>query len=263
MKKVMRAAILGVMACAFVATPVMGGLLGTANVGEVSVSAGTTMTIHSSGYSGGVWVGVYNLNVTGSTYGPLRTGTVASFCIDVWDVSPGNPSNPPQYQVKTLDETPDAQAGPMGNVRAGYLASLLNKYWTPDYLYSTTSNVALRAAALQAAVWEIVDEGNTSGGTVDVLPTNWGSVASGSGNFYIGNADVAAEADKLLDDVKNHPGMTSFGNYVGLTSHVSTENNPLGQWQDYVVCAPVPLPGSVLLGVFAVGLAGRKLRKFV
>ncbi len=30
---------------------------------------------------------------------------------------------------------------------------------------------------------------------------------------------------------------------------------------DYVV--PVPLPASILLGVFAVGLAGRKLRKFV
>jgi hypothetical protein len=257
MKSVTRTVIVAAIACAFVATPTIGGLLGTANVGEVSVNPGMTMRIDSSGYDGEVWVGVYNLNITNSNYAPLPTGTVASFCIDVWDVSPGNPSNPPQYQVRTLEETPDAQAGPMGDIRAGYLATLLNKYGNSTYVNDNT-----RAAALQAAVWEIADEGNTSGGTEDDLPANWGSVASGSGNFYIGNADVAALADQWLADVKGL-GTSSFGNYVGLTSHVSTETNPLGKWQDYVVCAPVPLPGSVLLGVFAVGLVGRKLRKFV
>jgi hypothetical protein len=41
----------------------------------------------------------------------------------------------------------------------------------------------------------------------------------------------------------------------------------LGGWNgvgiDDVKYALVPLPASILLGVFAVGLVGRKLRKFV
>lgn len=249
----MKIRILVAVTCAFVAAPAMAGWLGTATVHEAGVSPGLIMDVRSSGYSGGAWVGVYNLHVAGATYAPeyLNKDGLASFCIDIHDFSVATPT---PYGIETLDKTPDSAAGPMGTIRAGYLATLLNKYWTPGL-------TDIQAAALQAAVWEIVDEGNIGDGKPNDLPDYWGNVLNDDlatrGNFYVGRDDVATLANSWLSVVKGLGQTLDFTNYVGLTSPVPGT----GQYQDYVV--RVPLPASVLLVVFAVGVAGRKLRKFV
>jgi len=251
---------------AFVAAPAMADHLGTVNLRELSVSPGTTMTVNSSGYDGGAWVGVYNIQLSGvagvpAYMNPYLTGNVQSFCIDLWDNSyTGTPGHP--YDVHTLNQTPDPMEAPggvgMGAARAGYLATLLDKYWVANL----TSN---EAAALQTAVWEIVDEART----VAPDPTTWnarndtaGGTLPAIGNFYISNDTIANRANQMLAFVAG-AGMSPYGSYVGLWDHSIDETGPYGglsQWQDYVV--RVPVPGAVLLGMLGLGVAGLKLRKF-
>ena len=164
--------------CAFLTAPAMADLLGTVNVHELNTNPGVTAGITSTGFKSGpaVYIGVYNLQLTGVAGVPARmtpylNGNVQSFCIDLWDLSA--PSTAP-YLVKTLDEVPDAQEAPgndgMGPVKAGYLATLLNKYWVGGL----SNN---EAAALQSAVWEIVDEDRSNPGNPNTGAWNTSSIS--------------------------------------------------------------------------------------
>jgi len=237
--------------CAFLAATAMADHLGTVNLRELSVNPGLVLTVGSSGYNGGAWVGVYNLNLSGvagvpAYMNPYLTGNVQSFCIDLWDNS--WTGSPIPYDVHTLDQTPDPMEAPgfagMGAARAGYIATLLDTYWVPNL----TNN---EAAALQAAVWEIVDEARLAAPNPAIWNTTWGN-----GNFYVNDNTVANRANVMLASVAN---MSPYDNYVGLWNHSGDEQFPLGMWQDYVV--RVPVPGAVLLGMLGFCVAGLKLRK--
>ena len=268
--------------CAFVAAPVMADPYGTVKLDEISVSPQKVMTIWSSSFTNGInaYVGQYNLTLKDSTVPAgalphggehLLNGRVASFCIDVWDYSP---TTFVQYDVVALDGAPDPQAGPMGTNRAQYLARLLNTYWDENNWSSDASrtfNIGAGnhvfaadqvAAAVQSAVWEIVDEGNTANGDADPLPSYWDTLKTSAnrGNFYVSNYDVAKIANVMLDNVLSHGG-SDFGYYVALSN--DDDQNPCGgyHYQDYVV--RVPVPGAVLLSFLGLSAAGLKLRRFV
>ncbi len=196
--------------------------------------------------------GLYELNIQSPGYGGVLVGDLDALCIDIWDNST---SSYHEYQVLPLDEAPDPGAGPMGPVRASYLASLLNNEWK-------TGLTPIEKSALQAAVWEVVDEGRqriwpdgTTSSNPDPVRENF-NVSTGT--FQVaGDADVVKIANEMLARIA--AGGASFANYLAVSD--STVPGVLGRYQDYVV--RVPLPGSILLGAFAVSLAGRKLRKFV
>jgi hypothetical protein len=265
--------------CAFVATPVMAAPYGTVKLDEVSVSPQTIMTIWGSSFPSGinVYVGQYNLTLKDSTvpagalpFGgeDMLNGRVGSFCIDIWDYSP---STFVSYDVVALDGAPDPQAGPMGTDRARYLATLLNTYWDWSTPASRTFNIGSGdqlfstdrvAAAVQTAVWEIVDEGNTANGDVDLpLPDYWDTLrtSANKGNFYVSNDTIAKIANVMLRNVRAE-GESDFGGYVALSNHDVPETRGGGYYQDYVV--RVPVPGAVLLGFLGLSAAGLKLRRF-
>jgi hypothetical protein len=267
--------------CALVAVPALAAPYGTIQADEVGVNPQMTMTIWGSSFPSGVgvYVGQYNLTLKDSTvpagvlpYGGenLLNGRVGSFCIDIWDYSP---TTFVSYDVVALNGAPDPQAGPMGTERAGYLATLLNTYWDQDNWSSAASRTfnigsgnqvfaaSQVAAAVQTAVWEIVDEGNLANGLVDALPASWDTLrgSTDKGNFYVSNDTVAKIANVMLQNVREQ-GESDFGGYVALTNHATDELTGGGLYQDYVV--RVPLPGAVLLGFFGLGAAGLKLRRF-
>jgi len=243
------------------ATPVMADL--TVKYSGASPNLGVNVT--STGHDGTLVTGQYKIDIQGDTGDIIGApGIVDVFCIDVWDWAPMNPHS---YELKPLDQAPDTGAGPMGSVRAGYLATLLNTYWDEDDWNSDTSrtfdlgsgsavySANQVAAAAQAAVWEIVDEFNTdtTGWAGDVvLPSGWDV---GIGLFHISdNAIVRDIANVMLSNIVGI-GPSSFDNYRAVSNSTDASH-----YQDYVV--RVPVPGAVLLGMFGLGLAGLKLRKF-
>ena len=224
--------------CVFTASPLTADPFATVELMETSVDPGMVMTINSSGYDGSVFAGIYNLalqNATNTFNGSLD-GSVEAFCIDVWDFAPGTFQ---PYDMVSLVEAPDPLAGPMGPTKAAHLAQLLDNYWHGS-LDDTT------AAALQIAVWEVVDEASANSYNVS------------GGNFQAsGDLDVALLANTMLDSITTG---VAFTNYLALSNHETDAATGMGLYQDYVVKTPVP--SAVLLGMLGLGAAGVKLRKF-
>jgi hypothetical protein len=241
--------------CAFVAAPAVADPYGTVQVKYRNYTDSPVLyrettvydSIHMGTAVGRVVTGIYRLDM--QTYvdnggNPLNlsadeiamlSGKVDSFCTDIID----NPdkSNFRTYNVSPLEEIPDPVAGPMGDAKAIDAAELLYMNWT-------SSLDAAQAAAIQAALWEIVNEDS-------------GTYALGQGaafgNFQMwGNSSVVSAANLLLGNLTPDAQQVDYrGYFVGLTSP---------SYQDFVV--KVPLPGAVLLGILGLGVAGLKLRKF-
>jgi hypothetical protein len=221
---------------------------------------------HTSG--AGVYTGVYRLDIAGSGALGIDGDWVAAFCIDICEYSP---SSAMPYGTASLEDAPDPAAGPMGEDRARYLATLLDTYWTD---WADTGNAVAGAvgpftddqvaAALQLAVWEIVDEFNTNSIAVETIdPSKWTvtSLTASNGTTageqfratYSSISGVIDLANTMLHEVylKGLAGQFSgLGNYIALTN---------ADKQDYVV--HVPVPGAVLLGLLGLSAAGIRLRK--
>lgn len=256
----MKKTIFFTLLCVFTAPVAMADLL----VVETGGNPWTGVTVYSAlGYKGGVYAGVYQLTVTGSDSGaPGVTGAVDAFCIDIADFAPTSSVN---YTVKSLSESPDAVAGEMGEVRAKYLAKLLDTYWT-DWSDSgnsfsstgidgTYTKVEV-AAALQLAVWEVVDEFNTGAGVESITPTAWtvNSVTDRQFSASCSDTNVIALANGMLGYIDNF----TVEQLVGLGSYVALAG---GDYQDYVV--RVPVPAAALLGMLGLSAAGLRLRRRV
>ena len=250
----------------FSTAPAMADVYGTADVEFVGYVRGLqlnmSMTSQDGTTTGDKFAGLTSLDITNlSTTGLpsdsyLGLGAERAFCIDLFDGLPfvfdGVPGydKPHAYDVVSLDDAPDPKAVPsgstgMGSDRAAYIAELLNTH---------TYNTAQTAAAMQVAIWEIVDE-NYLGTT-----TNAWDVSYGSGDFYlnytpgVGSVEetVAGIANTWLDALPDTTPATSFSRYTALSHDGGKE------LQDFVV---VPVPAAVLLGVLGLGAVGLKLRR--
>jgi len=234
-----RAILLAALASLGLAAPAMADVLGTADYNELSVNPGKQTTVYGGAFSkgiGGVLTGIYNVQVYSSTY--LPSSLYKGFCIEM--VYSGYPTN---GQVRTLDEAPvpdygsgDEQAAPMGTARANLIRELWGRHYT-----ETLSN-ATNAAAMQAAVWELVYERSPNQawdvGQRDVNDkTNSFMIVVGSGD-----GGIITQANKWLGELD---GTGPMANLVALTSETK---------QDYVV--EIPAPGAILLGVMGLGLVG-------
>ena len=232
--------------------PAMADVYGTATVEYVGAIRGMTLQMTNTDTTTGVtwtddlYAGLLQLDITAlSLTGPdtipadsyLNLGYEQAFCIDLWDLAPTIPIS--GYAVKSLDEAPDPTAanpdGPMGPTKAAYIAELL---------INNTYNTAQDAAAVQVAIWEILEE---------EPGTTW-NVSNTYGDFYLGTGTnevaVATSANLMLTGITSG---LSFDRYTALS--LGAPKSP----QDYVV---IPTPAAILLGVLGLGAVGLKLRKF-
>jgi len=167
-------------------------LYGTAAVKYVGLIRGLTLDVTASGGSGSMDAGLASVNITNlSLTGPnsipsdsyLNLGYEQAFCIDLYDNKPYVAAG---YSVLSLDAAPDPIAAPvggMGSAKAGFIAELL---------MNNTYETATKAAAVQVAIWEILEE----------QVNNW-NVSNGQGNFYLGTGSdevaVAGLANTMLN----------------------------------------------------------------
>ena len=265
--------------CLVAAPPARADLYGTADVQYDQLVRGvgqlTSTFTDSIGTYHGVPltdVGLHNLNISnldlpgnGNTTSDgvtadadipsgsyLNAGYTLAFCVDLTDPMSRVFEN---YKVVSLNDTPDPTADPtfngvgngMGVVRAAYIAELLN---------TNTYATPYAAAAVQVAIWEIVDE-NFSGGA-----SSW-DVSNGQGDFYleytVGGGSIEETIAGLANTMLNGlpvltPSLSIADRYTALTNQF-----PNKQVQDYVV---VPAPAAVLLGILGLGVAGWRLRRF-
>jgi len=277
----MKKAICILVLSACIAAPVFGDLYGTADVqydqlirGVSQLTATFTDSFATHNAQPLTAVGLHNLNiinldlpgngnmtsdvvpVTADADIPsgsyLNAGYTQAFCVDLIDPKSLAFED---YKVVSLDDTPDPSADPtfnapvngMGAVRAAYIAELLN---------TNTYNTANDAAAVQVAIWEIVDENFSSG-------TNSWSVSKNQGDFYleytVGDGSIEETIAGLANTMLNNlppstPSSSITDPYTALTNRWAGK-----QVQDYVI---VPVPAAVLLGMLGLGAAGLKLRKF-
>ena len=250
--------------CSFVAaTAVAGPSYGTVRVRYMGLIRGMDLSMASSSSWGTVAdaedVGLQRLQFTDLNIGGPGTipipadsyfnlGYTEAFCIDLWDGYPIGPDAPYLYNVMSLDAAPDPYAVPtlngMGATKAGFIAELL---------INNTYETAAKAAAMQVAIWEVIDE-NYGGGT------NPWNVSAGQGNFYLdtvngthGEIAIAGLANTMLSNLTTG---LPFDRYTALSNGPGVKNV-----QDFVV---VPVPGAFLLSMLGVvGVARLKLRKNV
>lgn len=194
--------------------------------------AGTSMNIRSRGHDGGVYTGIYKITVNGENYD--------AFCIDIHDYAP---TTVEKYTVQLLENTPDPTAGPMGTTKATELTKLLSANWKGGM-------TSIEKAALQLAVWEVVDEYNGTYGN----PTEPYTYDLTSGDFYVhlGDKNITDQATLYLGTISSYDG--PMYNFVGLTN-----NDKANYYQDYVV--RIPAPGAILLGSIGTALVGYLRRK--
>jgi len=239
----MRRAIAASALCVFLAVPALADF----QVWKTSVDPSLLVDVVSSGYDGPALAGIYNLTIDGSA--ALDGTGVQAFCIDIWDAAPLRSDNA-LYNAVPLSQAPDPGAAPiggMGNVKAAHLVQLLDAWWGAP-LQASSPNV--QAAAIQVAVWEIVDE----------LAANSYNVTSGQ--FYAsGDAEAVALATTMLGSVDLSNSDVDLSGYLALTSTDGStgEYTGLGNYQDFVV--KVPVPAAFVLGLLGLGVAGTRLRK--
>jgi len=215
--------------------------------------------------SGASWsstsAGISQLNIKGSDAVSLgiKGNGVDALCIDIADSANTSFQS---YTAKSLAQAPDAWAGAMGATRAKNLAALLNTYWIDlsgsglnslTNISGTYSDTQV-ASALQLAVWEIVDEYNT---TDVIVPSGW-TLDDGQFRATCDSSTILNLADLMLGYVAAlNVESYNTSNYVALSNGTGGGTG----YQDYVV--RVPVPGAVLLGFLGLAAAGVRLRKRV
>ncbi len=234
MKKVMKALIRVVITCAFAVTPAF---------------AAMTVQVHQNSYSYGRG-GEFTAVVTGDPipYFGYSTSTSTSnsfetFCIEETEVFyPTPPYNVTYYVTlngKAVQGGTGSDAGDPLSVGAAYLYDKFATGTLTGYRYGgTATERRTDAGNLQTALWWLEDEVTLA----DPLANPF--------LHLLGNDLTALTAAKTNNEL-----------YPVKVMNLWINSNGTGYAQDMLV--RVPLPGSILLGVFAVGLAGRKLRKFV
>ncbi|MCZ2103294.1 MAG: hypothetical protein LC137_02845, partial [Burkholderiales bacterium] len=107
--------------------------------------------------------------------------------------------------------------------------------------YASAVNNAVTSAAMQLAIWEIVEDGsdyNLDTGSFNVISAG-----------TPGSQEAIDQAQTWLDYVKLNPTAWNEGYKI-----VKLTNTAEGRYQDLVTFIPTPLPGAALLFLSALGL---------
>jgi hypothetical protein len=187
--------------------------------------------------------GVFNFTRTGGTFtGTLLPNSPANkfigICLDLFEgISVGSTHT---WVVDDLENAP-IDVPPTLGARANDLRKLIGGALVGGLLSNASLLTADQAAALQLAVWEIVNE---TGGTYNV----------NSGVFNVGSRGTTttrAAANTLLAGLS---GYTAAKNLYALTN---------ATYQDFLVQTPIPaaawLLGSGLLGLFGISRRRRQV----
>jgi hypothetical protein len=210
--------------------------------------------VKPGGTVGGWSAGVYNLQVewNGGATAPSSGTATPSFCVDVTD------NSTPAWKVYTLVELAEApDGGPMGDARAKDITQLFRLAYDPTELgadwktkFDGDTTVDQYAAAVQGAVWEIINETGANGYRMglDTWTAN-------------GNAAIEAQAKEWLDLINTDNTDTSddLPVYDNLKVLVSSD------FQDFAVvrktAEPVPEPLTMASAFFAIGGLGAYIRR--
>jgi len=172
---------------------------------------------------GGTNAGQFNWTVVSNSGAPLGP-TFTAFCIELTQNVSTNQTY--FYNETSLHLAPDPDAlpfSPMGSLKAAQIARLITVYKA-----DVTGTAAQRAAAAQVAIWETVYDN---------------SATTTAGNFFIGDATIAAKADSYLTAQVS---ASETQDLYALTSDTA---------QDMLV----PAPGAAaLLGLGLVALGRRR-----
>jgi hypothetical protein len=184
-----------------------------------------------------------------------------TFCIDFDGAPPttGSPPNPYKLYVTDLEEAPMPTGdSEMGGVRANALAKLWGYVATtyggvqPDFDWSSESpSVAdglnpIQAAAMQAAIWEIVLEDLGSIGDVEN-----GAFGSDDWSFI---EEVVTEANGFLANAASWTGTSA---YLGALVAYDPDNDT----QELVGLFAGPVPEPTTAGLMLLGLLGLVARR--
>ena len=180
-----------------------------------------------------------------------------AFCVDLNQSVDNNVT----YTVVPPSQVPQPSTyynQPMGTLKAGLLAELLNRNW--DSL-----TTALDWQAMQLAVWEVVYEDYTSqtflaGVTLNVNGSQTTSrgrtYASGSAQALPG---IVTKANGYLNTITGTSAYPHKYSLIGLQAPIDKKGNP-NYYQDFVTVV-APVPGAAFLVGLGVGVIGWLRRK--
>lgn len=238
MKRIFAAAVLA--SAAFVATPAAASV----TISSISGNPGfqTGQVIYTPGGIGGsasttsanLYIG--RIRLAGIDNSSMAAVTFDAYCIDIFN----------RLQNGTFDlqafSLPDAVKQGQVETLLGYTATFIDNA-------ATTAQKKTISAAIQMAVWEIVNEAGTAGYSLDKglfqVGSSYGTVVS-SGSRTL--------AQDYLDDLPNWATPTGYG-FTMMTA-INPANN-----QRQVFLAAVPEPSAWALMILGFGLVGGALRK--
>ena len=165
------------------------------------------------------------------------------FCVQILE---STPSGVTQYDVKNIEEVPDAPPSPMGAARATLIQDLYARHYDA-VMSSTGSAKALKAAAFGLVIWEIVHQ--ASGGTTASTILASLNLTAGNTRFDGTSSSILTEASTMLNSLGDGGSFQQFGSgeLFGLTN---------GTYQDFLIVVPGPTGLAALVGI--VGLRRRR-----
>jgi hypothetical protein len=224
------------------------GTYGTVNMTYVNDGPAETASVFAPvslpGGSGPYYIGRSNFTINSFTNGvglshtnPLGSAgsSTTAYCVDLQTLIYGNTTA--TWDVELLDAAPTA--GPMGGTKANKVTDLLVKH------ESSVGSDAAKAAALQAAIWEVIYE-NTS--TYDVT----------SGGLYLSglSASAVSYANLWLSEPVTSD-YTTDKTYALL--QIGTQD--FGWILPGSRTPPVPEPITMFSAFMAIGSLGMYIRK--
>jgi hypothetical protein len=237
---------------------------------DYSLSSNYAVTLDLAGTSRSVYVDPFKIASTGLTGSLATTAEIAAikstalwFCMDpLQTIAYGNDGGSLVYQSitgtdfnKYTDNTVAQALNPSYNGGLNTTESNdLKKLFTANYVAASTNS--LTAAALQIAIWEVVNESNTSSGAASYQLTG-----NNAGNFSItgyNSWSLISSAQSMLNALANYnaPFTGALDFLIDGTYNTGGGNNcSTVVVQDFVGWAP-PIPEPSTYGAAAVGLLG-------